>query len=55
MKHQAKIAIQICQLFGIAATVCKKQWIGQIPQKKKKKNEYNRSEFPAQKSDGFGL
>ena len=29
--HQ--IAIQTCQLFGIAATVCKKQWIWQILQK----------------------
>ena len=27
LRFDAKIAIQICQLFGIAATACKKQWI----------------------------
>ena len=27
LRFDAKITIQICQLFGIAATVCKKQWI----------------------------
>ena len=27
LHFDAKITIQICQLFGIAATVCKKQWI----------------------------
>jgi hypothetical protein len=36
--HQ--IVIQACQLFGIAATVCKKQWC-------------NRFEFQDQKNDGF--
>ena len=32
MRFDAKIAIQICQLIRIAATVCKKQWIWQILQ-----------------------
>ena len=27
LQFDAKITIQACQLFGIAATVCKKQWI----------------------------
>ena len=27
LRFDAKIAIQTCQLFGIAATACKKQWI----------------------------
>ena len=34
-KFRSIIQIQTCQLFGIAATVCKKQWIWQILQKKK--------------------
>ena len=42
------------QFFGIAATVCKKQWIWQILQKKKE-NENNESEFSDQKIDTFGL
>ena len=27
LRFDAKIAIPTCQLFGIAVTVCKKQWI----------------------------
>jgi hypothetical protein len=27
LQFDAKITIQTCQLFGIAATVCKKHWI----------------------------
>ena len=27
LRFDAKITIQTCQLFGIAATVCKKHWI----------------------------
>ena len=37
LQFDAKITIQICQLFGIAATVCKKQLIWQILQKNRKK------------------
>ena len=33
LRFDAKIAIPTCQLFGIAVTVCKKQWIWQILQK----------------------
>jgi hypothetical protein len=54
LRFDAKIAIQICQRSGIAATACKKQWIWQILQRIEEK-WLKISEFPAQKSDGFGL
>ena len=49
LQFESKIAIQICQLFSVAATVCKKHRISQ------RKNEYNRFEFPDQKVVEFGL
>jgi hypothetical protein len=38
LQFDAKITIQTCQLFGIAATVCKKHWIWQILQKIEEKS-----------------
>ena len=46
------IAIHVFQLLGIASTVCKKYWIWQLLQKKKK-NENDLSEFSDRKINSF--